>query len=293
VRLAATGQSGSATRTLAAEYVRLPHEALKCAVYARTTLGLQDVRVEGRLRANDNVYLPGGPVAVRGDITTRNGATIDTSLADADTDTFYVATAQPRPDPGFNWFKDAGEKILLPFTRIYDGMILAPGYSNESAASGEGIYYIDAAGGPVTIRNSVLIACLAVLNASTVSIEGPFGSVTRYHHESPDPDRLPALLVQGNLTMRIEYAEWSATILMVSQSFTSGLEGVFFCTGSFWGPQLSASKPIEVHGAILGADVHLVGAGTFVRHNLDLNLNPVAEFTLSGLRLIPNTRREL
>ena len=132
-----------------------------------------------------------------------------------------------------------------------------------------------------------------MLNAHRVYVCTTLGEPTAYYHHSPDPDRLPALLVQGDLTMRVE---GGLSIMLVVGStpvlYASGLQGVFFCTGGFRGPQIDCATPFTLDGAILGNPVSLVGPGTLMRHDPNLNLNPVVELTRAGLRLVTGTTQE-
>ncbi len=293
VRLSATGVAGDVSRSLMADYVRLPHEALKYVVFANKDLGLDGVKIEGRLRANEDVYVDNHIPEIFGDITSVTGKSIDAVFHDADTDTFYAPTSQWRPVPDFQWFKDAGVQVPLPFTRRVSGMILAPGFSNRSAPSAEGIYWINANYGDMSLTNCALEACLAIVNAGTVYISDGYGGTTLYYHHSPDPGRLPALVVDGKLTMRMDYGEASVNMGAGTVTVASGVHGLVYCTEEFWGPQVNPSDPILFEGAIIGNNVHIIGPGTLIRHDPDLNLNPLVEFALSGLRLVPNSRREL
>ncbi len=293
VRLTATGNVGPVTRTLAAEYVRLPHGAMRNVVYSRTALDLGGVTVEGRLRANGAVTLISA-ADIFGDITTLLGQTVSVALDDGNTDIFYVTTTLGMPAVDFTWFRDAGERITLPVTRTISNRYYGPGDCMGATPSPEGIYWIDASGGTVTLQNIAVVGTLAILNASTVYIGSAAGATTSYYHEPADPLRMPALLVQGNLSMYVEGNAYSFTILGTTYNVTCGVKGVIYCTGTFWGPQTNALVPGSYEGAIIANEVHLRGPGrTLIRHDPDYNLDPITEFTLSGLRLVPGTRREL
>ena len=293
VRLSATGQVGALTRTLAAEFVRWPHEAVKQAVHSRTTIDLSGVTVEGRLRANGVVTLISAS-DIYGDITTLLGKSVTAALDDDDTDLYFVTDTLAMPAVDFGWFRDAGEKITLPpVTRLLSNRVFGPGLNTGGQPSPEGIYWIDATGGNVYLQNVAVIGTLAILNANTVYIGSSLGVPTNYYHEPYDPARMPALVVQGNLSMYIEGNAYSFSVTGTPYSVTCGVTGVIHCTGTFLGPQANASLPGTFEGAIIANEVHLYGPGTLIRHEEAYNLNPIAGLTLSGLRLIPATRREL
>ena len=293
VRLTASASVRGLTRVLRADYLPLPHAALGSAVYSQTYVRIQGVGVEGRVRANGDV-LDYGAASVRGDITTLTGSTVSPTLDDADTDVFYTASGLAIPAVGFAWFQAAGERISLPVSRVISNTRITTSYNPYGSASARGIYWIDAGGGDVLLSQVAIQACLAVLNARTVNVCTSLGAPTAFSHHSPDPDRLPAMVVQGDLKMRVEGGV--SIVLMVGSapvSYASGLQGVFFCTGNFQGPQLDCATPITVDGAFLGNTVSLVGPGTLVRHDPNLNLYPVVEMTRPGLRLVPDTTLEL
>jgi Tfp pilus assembly protein PilX len=292
VRLTSTGQVGTITRTLMADYVRFPHSALKQAVYSRTLLDLGGVTVEGRLRAHGAVTLISA-CDVYGDITTLLGQTVTAALDDGDTDIFYVTSTLGMPAVDFVWYRNAGKRITLPPSRKISNKVYGPGLNPTGVASPEGIYWIDATGGTVEFKNVAVIGTLAVINATTVYIQDTGGAPTTYYQEPADPQRMPALLVQGNLSMYIEGSSYSFSVLGTPYTKTCGIQGVIYCTGTFWGPQLNATLPGSYDGTIIANEVHLRGPGTLIRHDENYNLDPVAGLTLSGLRLIPDTRREM
>ncbi len=292
VQLSATGQVGTITRTLAAEYVRWPHEAMKQAVYSRTTIDLSGVTVEGRLRANGAVTLS-TTSDIYGDITTLLGKSVTAGLDDDNTDIYFVADTLGLPAVDFDWFHDAGEAITLPVTRLLSNKVYGPGVNPSGTASPDGIYYIDASGGNVYLQNVAVIGTLAVLNANTVFIGSSLGVPTNYYHVPHDPARMPALVVQGDLSMYVEGNTYAFSLGATPYIVTCGVTGAIYCTGTFLGPQVNATLPGAFEGAIMAHQVSLYGAGTLIRHEEAYNLDPIAGLTLSGLRLVPGTRREM
>ena len=290
VRLTATATYRGVSRALLADYLPLPHPALTNAIYGETHICAMGVTVEGRVRSNGDIY-DYGAFTVHGDVTTLSGATVYPSLDDADTDVFYVASAVAIPAVDLNWFVAAGQCIALPVSRVISTARITPTHNPYGAVSARGIYWIDANYGDLYLYQVAVEACLVVLNADEVFVGSTSGGTTPYYHRSPDPDRLPALVVEGDLTMRVE-GGLTITIPASGATYSCGMEGVFLCTGDFWGPQLDASTAITVNGAILGDALHLRGPGTLIRHDPNLNLNPVVEMTRDGLRLISTSTQE-
>ncbi len=294
VRLTSTGNSKDFTRTLEADYVPTVSEAMKYLVFTPDKIELDRVELEGRVRGGDDVVDLGGTSLV-GDITTLTGKTVSVSLDDADTDVFYADTVMTLPVIDFQWFVDAGEKITLPHHRWISNTRISPTFNPYGTASPNGIYWIDAGGNDVGLRNVAVNACIAVVNVGQVRIYDPFGGdATLYYHRSPDPDRLPAMVVDGGIDWQIEGGgAWMIDLGEGTETITCGLHGLFYCTGSFLGPQRDATTPINVEGALLaGGTMRIEGPGTFFRHLTDLNTSPLIALTGNGLRIVPGTTRE-
>ncbi len=289
VELTATATTGQIARALKATYVPLPHAGLRQVVFSATSIDLHEVDIEGRLRANGAVTLVGG-AELHGDITTITGASVSSDLDDGDTNVIYTAASLTLPAVNFAWFQAAGKKITLPANRRICNTVISSTVNPFGSASPRGIYWIDAGGGGVTLYNVAIEACIAILNAGEVDVCDASGNPTHYYHHSPDPDRLPALLVQGNLTMSVEAG--GSFVIPGGSAISSGLNGVFLCTGIYRGPQVGASSPITLDGAILANEVHLDGPGSIIRHDPNLSLDPLVELTGPGLRLVPGTTRE-
>ncbi len=292
VRFAATGELSAALRGLRADYVPLPHAALRNAGYSRTTLALDGVAVEGRLRANGAVQDLGG-TQVHGDITTLAGNPVSETLDDADTDIFFVSDSLSLPTVDFEWFRDAGGRISLPWHRTIRQTSITAASNPYGSPSPEGIYYIDATNGDVYFEDVAIYACIAILKVRNVVIAELSGATT-YYHESPDPERLPALLVDGDLTMKIE--EGGSLWFYVGGAWrphASHISGAIFCTGTLWGPQIDALRPITVEGAFVADLLRLEGPGTLIRHDPTLNTNPLVGLHGEGLRIVPGSTREL
>lgn len=290
VRLTSTATYRGVARALQADYLPLPHLALTHAVYGQTHICAMGVTLEGRVRANGDVF-DYGAVTIHGDVTTLTGATVYPNLDDEDTDVIYVSGTLPLPAVDFDWFVAAGERISLPVSRVISTTRITPTSNPYGSASARGIYWIDANYGDLYLHQVAIEACLVVLNADEVFVGSSSGGTTPYYHRSPDPDRLPALVVEGDLTMRVEGGV-TVTLPAIGVTYTCGMEGVFFCTGDFWGPQLDASTAITVNGAIVGDALHLRGPGTLIRHDPNLNRSPVVEMTRNGLRLQAATTQE-
>ena len=290
LRLTARAWVRDAERGLRVDCLPLPHTALRAAAFGASYVGLQGVVLEGRVRGNGEIRHVGG-ATLYGDITTLEGASVSNDLDDDDTYITYVTTSLALPSVDFSWFRAAGEQVSLPWHGTLLNTHLTPEYNPYGSVSAEGIYWIDAHGGDVYLYNVALEACLAVVDASDVVVGDWWGDGTRYYHRSPDPERLPALLVDGDLTMRIEAS--SEYHVPGIGTVTSGVEGVFFCTGDFWGPQYGSSEAVNCEGAFLANKLHLTGPGTRIRHAPELNLRPLVELAGNDLRPLPGTRREL
>lgn len=290
VRLTATAALRGIARSRQATYLPFPHEALRYVGFSATTLGLQNVALEGRLRASGAVAHQGG-ATLHGDVTTLAGQSISADLDDLDTDFHYAANALALPAIDFAWFQAAGERITLPYNRTIANTVITANRNPYGSPSAAGIYWIDAGRTSVYFYNVAVEACLVIRNATTVTIGDWYGGTTYYYHHTPDPDRLPALLVEGHLTMRIEAGGTLGGAGGLVPGIRSDLEGVFACTGTLWGPQDSAVAPIECDGAFLANELHLLGPCTRIRHRPELDLQPLAELTGVGLRLLPGTTR--
>jgi hypothetical protein len=158
---------------------------------------------------------------------------------------------------------------------------------------------MDAGGGTIVLANLAVHATIAILDANEVIIHDPAGALlgnpeTRYYHQTPDPNRLPALVVQGDLRMCIR---GRGTLTLNDKDGTtqvkSSLNGVFYCTGTFKGPQLDASQALDLDGAIIASDVKIYGDTLRIRHDPRLNTTPLAELSGTGLRPVPGTAKGL
>ncbi|MFH1142993.1 MAG: hypothetical protein V1774_00445, partial [Candidatus Eisenbacteria bacterium] len=259
VRLTATANVGSIARTLQADFLPLPHLALRYAVCSRTTIDLQQVYIEGRVRANEDVIDLAG-ADIFGDITTVEGEAVSSSLDDADTDVFFVPDTLGIPPVDFEWFRQAGQRITLPAFPLIANTVITAGFNPYGNPSPRGIYWIDAAGKNVYLSRVAIRACLAILNAGNVYVATALGNTTSYYHASPDPDHLPALVVDGDLFMRIEGGTtWSVDLGEGTIVITSELTGAFLCTGDLYGPQQYAENPIDVEGTLIADKIVLVG----------------------------------
>jgi len=292
VRLTATARVAGIERTLASDWLPLPHLALRNAICARGSVTLGSVLIEGRVRANGGVTTTGS-TDLFGDVTTLAGGSVSSILDDGDTDIFFVADSLPFPAVDLSWFVAAGERISLPAFPAITSTWITPDHNPYGSPSPEGIYWIDAAGANIALSDLAVVACLVVRNARTVYVSDIWGDTTDYYHASPDPGRLPALIVEGDLVLRIEGGKvWNLTVDGTPLVVTSGLEGVFYCTGSFVGPQDGASTAIRVHGAILADEITLTGPSSWIRHDADLNTLPLAQLTRPGLRVLAGSVRE-
>ncbi len=291
LRLTSTASIGGLTRSLATDFVPFPHAALRYVGYSNTTIDLQNVDIEGQLRANGDVLDQGGAL-LAGNITTIDGATVSASLQDLNTTVFYVPGKEFMPVVDYSWFKAAGKQISLPVSHVIMNCVISDESNPFGAVSPLGLYWIEA-GGDVVFWNVYISACIVITSASKVIVGDWSGNTTYFYHRSIDPDRYPALLTDGDLWMYIEDGG-SATLKIDGEMTTvgCGLEGIFYTTKEFWGPQLNASSPIEVKGAFMAEKLHILGPGTHIEHHPGLHRNPIAQMNGEGLRPVPGSTRE-
>lgn len=295
VRLVAAGSFQGLTRKLQADYLPPPHEIVTYVVSSLSTVGLQNVDVTGRIRANSTISDYGG-VTLNGNLTTVEGAAVSASLVDTDTDTVFVADSLAFPDINFAYLKSVAEPLTVPWDRTFSNHVLTPDRNHWGAASSEGIYSIDGGGGEIYMYNCYLEACLVVYNTTVFNIHGRWSSdAVWFYHASPDTTRLPALVVDGDIDMRVERLSMDVSHPTLGNiQVTSGLHGVFACTGEYWGPQTYADDPITLVGAIIAGEAHIRGPGTTIRHDPALNRSALVELTENkGLRLLAGTVKEL
>ncbi len=290
VRFSATSTYREIQRTLTADYLPYPHDALAHVVYSQSTIGLQDVNLVGDLRANGDVN-DWGVSQVFGDITTTTNGSIEASLFDSDTDTTFVADSLYLPAIDFDWLFAAAEPLTVPADRAFSSEALTPTYNLWGSTSAAGLYSIDGNGSYVVLHAMYVEACLVVKNVTRLYVCTPHGGTTYFYHTSPDSTRWPALFVDGNVEMRIEEGSWLVmhpTLGMME--ITSSLDGVFACTGDFWGPQRYANRPITMTGAILAGEAHILGPGTTIIYDTDFNDTPLVELVKdTGLWLIAHS----
>jgi hypothetical protein len=300
VRLTANGTHRDVSRRFRGDFVPLVHPALTAAVFSATTIRTYEVTVEGRVRGNGS-FLDQGAVrsAIFGDVTTTIGGLVSPWIDDADTDVRYVSTAIALPALSFNWFRDAGERMSIPLLNTLSNASISDTENPLGQVSPDAIYWMDALGGTIIFTNVAVHACVAILNANEVIVHDAVSALlgspeTPYYHHSPDPDRLPALVVQGKLRMCIE-GRRSLTLRDSggTRSVTSSLGGVFYSTGLFKGPQFDAPGALTLEGAVVAGSVELYGDTLLVRHDPRLNTTPLAELTTAGLRPVAGTTEEL
>ncbi len=295
VRLISAGSYQGLTRKLQADYLPPPHESVTYVIGSLSTVGLQNVNVTGRIRANGTISDYGG-VTLNGNLTTVEGSSVSPSLVDFDTDTLFVADSLSFPDINFAYLRSVAEPLTVPWDRTFSNHVLSRERNHWGAVSPAGIYSIDGGGGEIYMYNCYLEACLIVYNTSVFNIHTRWSSdAVWFYHASPDTSRLPALVVDGDVDMRVEHLSmdvYHPTLGLIQ--VRSALHGAFLCTGEFWGPQTYADAPIELVGTIIAAEAHIRGPGTVIRHDPRLNRSALVELTEpKGLRLVPGTVREL
>ena len=289
VRLAATVVLGNSSRGLAADYVPFPHVGLRQVIFSKDRIELENVWVDGRIRANNDVKDKGN-VSVRGNITVKEGKSIDASLDDDDTDLFYDPEDMDFPTPDFDWYKAAGEQISLPVDNHIRWGVFTKTYNSLGSVSPEGIYWIDADGDDVRMDDCIVEGTLALLNAETLYIGKD--SASPFVLKAGDPDRYPVLLVEGKIEMDIEGGSVTAVQGMTPVTLSCEVSGVIFATGSYKGPQFKdATTPLWIEGAVIADKVIFKGPGTRIRHDATLNTHPLVGLVGEGFRCIPGSVR--
>jgi hypothetical protein len=293
IRVTTTATRAELTRSFEVDCVPLPHEALRFTAAGISSLALEDGTIEGRVMSRGTVNAVSA--TVRGDVYAESTTLVDPTLDDADTDIIRQDPLPGLPVPDLKWFVDAGEEVTVPSGRAFEDFILSKDGNPRGTESPDGIYWMDAAGGDLRFHSCGIDACLVILNAGTVRIQNSLGGASDFHHHSPDPDRLPALIVDGDVIMNIQGG--TATYVITSGlslvPFTPTLRGVFMATGMLRGPQTGSGLTLEVEGAFLADDLQIVGSGLRLRHDPDLNLSPLVELTGTGIRPLPGTAREV
>jgi len=290
VRLVATAEVGSIRRRLRADYVPLPHPALRNAIFGEKLVSLKNISIEGRVRSNESVTDNGG-VDLHGHITTREGKDVSETLRGPYTEIFYTDEDLDLPEVNFQWFRQAGEEIRPPTGWLLAGTVVTRDHNPFGLSSPRGIYWINARGADFCLRNVAIEASLAILNARVVYVGGAGHESCYFRHRSPDPDRLPALVVEGDLTMRIEGGTVAIGSAGGGVSITSGITGAVYCTGVFRGPQQYGEGRIQVDGAILAEEAIIMGSDCLVRHNPGFTRTALVEMARPELRLVPGTVR--
>lgn len=289
MRLAATVKLGNSSRGLRADYVPLPHVALRQVIFAENKIELDNVWADGRIRSNDNVK-DLGHVSVRGNITVLDGKSIDASLDDDDTDFFYDSAKMDFPAPDFEWYRAAGEQISLPIDKRLRWGVYTKTYNSGGSVSAEGIYWMDAGGADVRMDECIVEGTLAVIDCNHLFIGRD--SPSRFVLKAGDPSRYPVLLVDGKIEMDIEGGSVTAYRGLTAVTVACEVDGVIYANDSFKGPQFkNATTPLWIEGAVIAKEVLFKGPGTRIRHDAELNTNALASFVGEGFRCIPGSVR--
>jgi len=299
VRLTATATHRGVTRSFRGDFVPIVHPAMTAALFSGSTIKLNVVAIEGRVRGNGSLLDQGSTRStIFGDVTTTIGGLVSPWIDDADTDVRYTSAAIALPAVNFAWFRYAGERMIIPPLNTLSNATISDTENPLGQASPDAIYWMDALGGTIIFTNVAIHACVAILNANEVIVHNAVTALlgnpqTPYYHQSPDPDRLPALVVEGKLRMCIEGGR---TLTLRdsggTRTVTSSLNGVFYSTGLFKGPQFDSSGALTLDGAVIAGSVELYGDTLLVRHDPRLNTTPLAELTTTGLRPVAGTTEE-
>lgn len=296
VRLRARVRRGEVIRTVEADGIPQPHPALACAAVGVSEVRLLGGRVEGRVWSAGTI-LHDGVTELVGDVLASPGELVAATLADDDTAILRVSDPATLPGPDLGFFRDAGEEIPLPASRILSGVVFSSTSNPLGAISPHGLYWIDADGGDVILTEVCVLGTLAVLDATEVRVEDPYATGldrgTAYEHRAVNP-ALPALLVEGDLRLSLS----GERVAMVTgddgmRRVTSAISGVVLATGRLRGPQVDTVGEVFLHGSIIADRLELVSDEARLRHDPTLDANPVAGFVIATLRPVAGSTREV
>jgi hypothetical protein len=291
IRLVSSATVGDFTRTIQTDYFPLPEEALKFVVFSLDEVTLNGGSLEGKIGANGDVDMP-SPCDLYGNILQLIGNSVHEDLPDINTSVSYVADAMPfPPSDRIDWYKNNGTRITrrdwyfeTRFTSTF-----APGVAAKDLGE---IYYIDCGGRDLYLLKCYINACLVILNADTVYL-GESGFEYEYYHTSPDPGRLPALLVEGDIEMYISGGIVPDAITGCGD-VESGIRGLVYATEDISGPQISTTGAITVEGCFIGDDIDIhCDDDTVMKHDYQLNTSLIPEFVKPVMVADPTTYVEL
>jgi hypothetical protein len=161
------------------------------------------------------------------------------------TQTVPIAARQLPEATVFDYYKSSTRATAINRTSLptYSGdraiqnVTLSPTSNPYGTANASGLYFIDAGGGKLVIRNSKIKGTLTVYNVSTVILR-----------DSVNWDSFgnnPSLLVSGNLDVQIS----ATNFLLGLDLLPSTLKGLFYSNGS-----TSVSNNVNLVGLLVSAD---------------------------------------
>ncbi|CAK9027568.1 Uncharacterized protein SCF082_LOCUS17980, partial [Durusdinium trenchii] len=196
------------------------------------------------------------------------------------------ASLQPLPDPltVFDYYTSNGTTISNVF--LDDGLggldlsdvLLSPYANPYGLANPEGIYVIDAAGKPLSIKRSRIVGTLVVLNATWgVSIKDDISWEPAFPH-------YPSILVQGDLEIRIRDSNFNEsdaltnfnplltpyqgeTDILIDDSYPSRMAGIIYCSGDMIVDGKNAGYTPKINGVVI------VGGWCLLQKLVDLSID--------------------
>ncbi|MFG0296202.1 MAG: hypothetical protein ACF8PG_09875 [Maioricimonas sp. JB045] len=196
------------------------------------------------------------------------------------------AAVQTLPDSStvFDWYVERGTTISSGLLDDGNGglamsnRLLSPYSSPYGLADSDGIYVIDAAGKALQISRCRIVGTLVVLNASSgVDIQDQVNWEPAYPN-------YPAILVQGNLNIRIDdigFTESEAgtnfnplftpyqgsSDLFLNDTYPSRLAGVIYCSGDLRFNGGNGQKAPKLQGTVIA------GGTCWVEKKIDVSID--------------------
>lgn len=276
---------GHARQTLSAQIdmAAVPHSVLACAAYGRSSVyfDASTVTADGVIASGSGMSALlawiHAPVEAAGSI---GGLTYFQQMR---------SNQPPRIAPGpsvVSIWSSRGAPI--PYGSIPSAtlqrMLIAPGVSiHGSAASAQGVYVVDCAGGPLTIRDLRIYGTLVVLNTSGVTVTGSV-------RIDPATAGHPSLIVQGQLRLQLSTSSLSESTINLNlnpagapfqgttnnhknDNYASGISGIVLATDD-----IRVDSTLTMTGCLISLDDLLFRATTNLTPDPGLTATPTPGF---------------
>jgi hypothetical protein len=297
VQFAASGTRDLAKRTVTARAQPPPGEALRYALCCLSTKDLRiekgvsvygDVRTYGAVRATSDVSLAGN-------IYTAPGKTVEQALLDSDTSVVTTQESVAPPPVDFTWYQSVAEPLLLPLdgpNYVMTNARLTPTNNPFGFTHEQGLYYFNAGGLEVRIKDSYVIGSLIITNVKKVQISGGYCHKTHLtQYPALLADALIEIKIKQNLQESVAGVDFNADG-DTKDLFVSRICGVMYSSGKIQGFQDGTDPgPFYVRGALVADELVIFGPGFHVSYDPQLAETAVAGFQGDGLVLIHGSIR--